>query len=237
MRRLIPILEYIVANLNYVVKVSNITDNGDGTYTLESCDTFYITLHTTFDVSGVTWTVTDFNIDTDFTVKPLISGATFPNVSQITLPQIGFLSGTLKDAQGERGTIRRNSQEIIPVIWNREPMTLDRNRDFESPMYGELDLELYILNNCDTVDWFNGDHHKYCVEPMMNVSDRIFKFVDSRGDLFDEYTSERIIPRVYLGTQSENGYDERLFEENLSGIQSNFTLPITDSAIDVCCGG
>lgn len=237
MRRLIPILETIINNLNYVVKVSNITDNGDGTYTLTTCDTFYITEGTKFTQGANQWKVTSFTIDTEFTIEPVSGSPTFPDVDEITLPTIGFHSGTLKDATGERGTLVRMRQQTIPFVWNREPMRLLRNRDDESPLFGTLDLELYIVNSCNPTDWLNNDHHRLSVEPMMNISDRIFQYIDSNEYFFNTYEDEDIIPRVYLGNQGENrSYDERLFEENLSGIQSNFSLEIAENAINECCG-
>ena len=237
MRRLIPILQYIINNLDYVVKVSNVVDNGDGTYTLSTCDSFYITEGTRITIGANVWKVKSFTIDTEFTIEPVSGTPTLGTTTQVTLDTLGFHSGTLKDATGERGSAKRARQTVVPFVWNREPMQLNRNRDEESPLYGTLDLEMYILNTCNPQDWLNNDHHRLSVEPMMNVADRIYRFVDDRGDLFNDYESERIVPRVYLGTQGENrSYDERLFEENLSGIQSNFELQILNRALLTCCG-
>lgn len=231
-KQILKILQFIIDNLDYTIKVKNIVDNGDGTFTIETCDTFYITEGTQFDISGTTYTVDSFVFNESFTV----TSATFPSVDNITLNPIHFYSGTLKDASGERGKVTSNGGLTpVPLVWSREPMALDVNRDFESPLWATASLELYVLTACDPSVWKNEDHYELAINPMYNITDRIYQFVDDRGDLFNEYLSERQIPRVFLGTEGSSGYGERLFDENLSGVQTNFDLEILNRALFECC--
>jgi hypothetical protein len=232
MRQLIPILQYIVANLDYRVNIKSLLFNStNGIYTAATCDTFYITKHTTFIHGGVTFRVIDFVFNQSFTFTPVGTGTMPLSTNVITLPLIGFHSGTLADATNERGKATKVGQSVIPFIWNREPMTLNRDRSDDSPNYGTVSLELYMLNNCDRKSWLNNDHHKYSIDPMMNVSDRVMDFIYKNQRYFDEVESENITPMVFL----EQAQNERLFEENLSGIRSIFDLTIKDLALIECC--
>ena len=53
----VDIVEDLIGQLEIVVPFDVITDNGDGTYTIESCDTGYLFPCYKFSLSGVTYTV------------------------------------------------------------------------------------------------------------------------------------------------------------------------------------
>src|SRR5690606_35821761 len=116
MRRLIPILQYIIDNIDYSVCFNSITEE-DGVYTVTTCDTFYITEKTKFTEGVGTYKVTEFVLNESFKFVST-NNTPFPDVNCITLDKLGFHSGTLVDAKGERGSRLNMNRQVTPFIWN-----------------------------------------------------------------------------------------------------------------------
>ena len=72
------------------------------------------------------------------------------------------------------------------------------------------------------------------IQPIKNFFyNRVRPFVRKRHDLFQPIQDIQITEREGLGVQGQNGNVARLFGENLSGIEVNFSLPIITDACPV----
>lgn len=225
------IIEWIIDNIDYNIKVSRVVDNGDNTYTLYSCDTAHLRPGKYVTIAGNQYKITEFSINNYIIVSGSV--AIDSNLLSFEAYKLGYQSGTLRDADKERGAkVRLNKQES-PFIWNREPYQMDENWDDEDPIQSSPNLTWYLLDECNTKDWLVKDHHNEVINPMHNLfSNRIKKLINGSWNYFQEIEDLTITGRVYLGTQDSRGNFERLFEENLSGIEINLTLPILQQP---CC--
>ena len=72
----VDIIRDLVANWKIRLKISAVTDNGDGTFTILVCNTFYAQTGRPFTIYGITYTVISFVKDTSM----VISGGVAPFV-------------------------------------------------------------------------------------------------------------------------------------------------------------
>jgi len=67
----VDIIRDLVASLQLKIIVDSVTDNANGTYTIETCNTRHIQSGMSFSVSSVDYVVTSFVRDVSFTVRVL----------------------------------------------------------------------------------------------------------------------------------------------------------------------
>ena len=101
-RETVDIVEELVEGLELSVKINSITDNGDSTYTIETCNTSYLFPCFKFDINGVTYTVIDeVGKEFEFNVRFTIKGNVIPTVEEFTLPDLKYFHGTVIATKAE----------------------------------------------------------------------------------------------------------------------------------------
>jgi hypothetical protein len=226
MVEVVNIIKSLVQNMPYTINVKGIVLS-DGVYSITTCNTSYISERQIITIDGDTYEVSDVVVNDSFKLTPTSDGVIDLELAEITLPPIGFYSGTLKDIDGERGAAKRMNLQETPFCWLREPFTINRNYDRSSPMFGDVDLEIYFMGECDPDNMLAEDHRKEVIYPMHNIADVFFKYIrDVRVDVVNEIDRCVIRELSNLGTQGANGMNERLFDENLSGVECRTTLTL-----------
>lgn len=231
------IMDWIADNLNYTVEIDNITDNTDGTYTIEMCDTFILRTGKTIEIDGDKYKIEEFQINNYILIKPVVSGTTLDlTIDSFEVYPIGVQSGVIFDATKERTSKRKTRNNIVPFVWNRHPKELVQNWEDESTLFGTAQLEWYLLDETNIRDYTVKDDNREVIQPMYNLLGRIKKLLRENEQYFNEVTGRvRTTPYKALGVQTEKGSNQRIFAENLSGIKVEFELEILEDA--ECCKG
>ena len=222
------ILKELITNISYKVTFKTIVDNTNGTYTLTTCNTLHARAKRTITINDVVYPITNVVLNESITVEsdePIV-------IMEGTLEVFGFHSGTLIDTDNERGSAARVDQRVTPFLWLREPFTtvLDRNR--ETDKYGDADVTLYFMDECDPQNMLSDNHRHEVIYPLENFALNFIKYVESRIDLFYDLTTVRVTELINVGTRGSNGNFERLFDENLSGIEMTLSLPLKNNCVN-----
>jgi hypothetical protein len=220
MREVVTILKYLIDNLPRTIDITSITDNLNGTFKLNTCNTLYARALYTITIGATTYTIKAVEINKSITIE-----SADPIVATIgTLQNIGFHSGTLMDIDNERGSAKRVNQEITPFVWNKEPFRITLNKSYDRPEYGSADITLYVMGECDPQNMLTDNHRHEVIYPMENYAITLLNYINERVDLFYNLEDVRMVEMVNVGSSGKNGNIERLFDENLSGVEMNFTL-------------
>ena len=224
----VNILQTLIANIDYNLYCKNITDNLDGSYTIDTCNTLHAREGMYITIDAEEYVVTDFVLNSYIT----ITGGTLDLTRlSITLPALGFESGKLSDVDGERVTKKRLQQQVSPFVWNREPFNVVGNTDKLSNLYGNVSLTLYFMGDCNPNNMFTADHREQVINPMKNFADHFINYVNKRRNYFGIVSSFEIIDRPFLEIQGVDGGGSRLFDENLSGVELRIDVPLKNNCV------
>jgi hypothetical protein len=217
MVEVVNILQMIVEQIPNVIEVKYIEED-EGVYKVCTCNT----LHVRKGMKIGNFVVSDFSLNEWFEM----SGDSLDlNTKTITLPSFGFHSGTLMDIDGERGSAKQVNQQKSPFVWNREPFRIREDRNKISSLYGTATLDLFFMGDSDPTT-FTNTHREEVISPINNYVDYFLDFIESKKNWFGNLTFVDRYERVNVGTEGAKGYTERLFDENLSGVELRFDLVI-----------
>jgi hypothetical protein len=80
------------------------------------------------------------------------------------------------------------------------------------------------MGECDPQNMLTDNHRHEVIYPMENYAITLLNYINERVDLFYNLEDVRMVEMVNVGSSGKNGNIERLFDENLSGVEMNFTL-------------
>ena len=221
-KQTVDIVRELVESLTFTFNIDSIVDNGDGTYTLNGCKTYQLQAmpNCTIEIGGLPYTITNVEHNESIT----ITGNPVPTVNSFTVPAPFYFHGTVIQTNLELSQIEFFDR--IPMVYLLEVLEDNYNNNSEIPLDRESSLRLFFLTNADFTDWKTSDHYKNAVLPMRNLADGFIhalngnKFIDN----FDNYT---LINRVNFGVYTtDKGYTQQIFNDNLSGVEMQVTLPI-----------
>lgn len=230
----VDIVEDLIAQLNIVVPFDTITDNTDGTYTIESCDTGYLFPCYKFVLDTVTYTVLN-EVGKEFVygVKFTIKGNAIPTATELTLDALKYYHGTVIATKEELDK-KELSSDKFPMAFllevleddfdNREGSRIDRNSQFR----------LFFLSETDENNWNTQEHYEFSIKPMRNLFYKFINHLDG-SNLIGEFNSYKAINHAKFGVfvSSKGGHTQRIFNDKLSGVELRIDLPILKSR--VCC--
>ena len=225
----VDIVKELIEELTLEVDFKTITDNGDSTYTITTCDTSYMYPCFKFVLDGVTYTVTntvgnEFAFNEEFT----ISGNVVPTSTSVTLPALNYYHGTVI-ATKEELKLEELSSDKFPMVYLLEVLSDDFDSDPTSSINRNSALRLFFLSETEGNDWNTNEHYEYAIKPMRNV---VYNFINHlevsrRIGSFDSWTATNHAKfGVYV---SGVGHTRRIFDDKLSGVEVNITLPIKEA--------
>ena len=227
MIRPIQILNDLIASTAHTLKVSQVVDNLDGTYTLDVNFTYYLNSQRTITINSVSYRVVSFVLNESITIK----GDSLPVTTSFDIDSPRFLHGTPKKVNGEM--INENTKDY-PFIWLLEFMDSDYDDNFNSAITVVLDLNLFFLTDVYQSNWNIDTHTREATDPMSNEIDFFIRTIQKRRDLFGEIEAHVVTNHVNFGEYIVNkGYDKKILSDNLSGSQLKMSLPYV---VDVCIG-
>jgi hypothetical protein len=230
----VDIVEELISQLDIVVKFKSIVDNGDGTYTIESCDTGYLFPCYKFILDGVTYTVlNEVGKEFVFGVKFTIKGNIIPTATELTLDALKYDHGTVIATKENLSKIELSSDKF-PMAFCLEVLEDDFNNRNDSRVDRRAPIRLFFLSETDENNWNTNEHYEFSIKPMRNM---LYKFIDhlNGSNIIGEFDSYKAINHAKFGVfvSSKGGHTQRIFNDKLSGVELRIDLPILKSR--VCC--
>jgi len=227
----VDIFRDIVSSMTADVVVTDVVNNGDGTFTLSSDCTWWIRPEETHSIGGNDYIITDFLINQWIKVKP-DGHAVVPTPTTIVLDAPTYIHGTLKMAANEVNA-ETDKTKLCPFIYLFEIITERDNNDEESMIDREVELRFFFLNSVNSGDWLTEQHYQYFVAPMKQMVKLFYDKIRNSKLFIDNARHDD----TTLINVSENGTQEKsVFDCNLSGIESRMFAEIREdlSCINKC---
>ena len=230
----VDIVEELISQLDIVVKFKSIVDNGDSTYTIETCNTGYLFPCYEFKIDGVDYKVLneigkDFIFNERFTIK----GNIVPTATEITLDSLKYYHGTVI-ATKEELSRKELSSDKFPMAFLLEIIEDDFNNKDDSRVDRNSQLRLFFLSETDENNWTTNEHYEFSIKPMRNL---LYKFIAYLNDsnLIGKIDSYKATNHAKFGVylSSKGGHTQRIFNDKLSGVELGIDLPILKSR--ACC--
>lgn len=213
----------IVQRMDSTIRVNSIEQIGStNKYIISTYCTKWLLIGRSYEIDGEQYLISEVVANESFTIE-LSDGQTAPDVESFTIPLPFFYYGTFKAINNEISRTP-NSKDKIPFILLHEP-SKDRNiRNAEDSRDRESDLELYIMQECNYKGWDNDEHYKYCIASAKNIEESFFQAARNTPYVgeFEESNSEN---HVRWGTIGFGGHEKKIFNDDLSGIKTDVTLP------------
>lgn len=223
-KQTVDIIRDIISTLSVEFVIDSIIDNGDDTYQLNTCCTWWLSVNHEIVIDGKDYVVVDFVINQSLTIKSFGVPA-IPVVLSFTLNAPNYIHGTLKMANNE---VDAESDKTIlcPFVYLYEIIKDKKNTDEESVIDRETDLRMFWLNSVDTSNWLTADHYTYFVAPMQQMVDLFISKI-KESNLFTFNLNYECTPLINV---SENGNQEKsIFDCNLSGIELRLFAEIREN--------
>jgi len=210
----VDIIKDLVTDLQVVFGVLSVIDNGDNTYTLNTKNTWWLSVEDEITIDSNLYEIKDFVINKSITIQS-IGAAILPTASSFYIDAANYIHGTLKMAGNEVDSTS-DKTELCPFVYLFEIISDKKNTDEESMIDRETDLRLFFLNSVNTADWLTVDHYTYFVQPMQQMVDLFISKI-KKSRLFTDEIDYECTPLINV---SENGTQEQsIFDTNLSGIE------------------
>lgn len=213
------IVEALVDELCFTFEATNIIDNTDGTYTLETCDTFHLQECFYITNNGNQYLVTEVIKDTSITMM-----GSFLPVPMFEIYKPHFFHGTVIQTNLEL-SMQPNVNSRTPMIYLLEVLK-DKFFCDDSVVERESDLRLFFLTQANFEDWKNSDHNEKAILPMRSLA---YNFIDTmkKSKKIGKFVSYEILNHVKFGVYStDKGHEKKVFNDNLTGVELRITLPV-----------
>jgi hypothetical protein len=225
------LLKPVVAAMNKTFTAYDIFQNTDGTFTLYTCCTLWLTLTYTVVIGGVEYTIIDLEPNATITLK----GPSYPTSLTFDIYLPFFTHGTILDKQSELTQVI-DSKNKLPMIWLHEKVS---EKHFTSPMEPkerESDCDLYFMVDCDLSNWDIAKHNNYAVIPMRNMIDAFLDSLENSTSVhWNEINDYKTLDNPRFGQyQDDKGNTKQIFSDALSGAQLTITIPFLKSLQCLC---
>ena len=204
--------------LEFTVGITSMTDNGDGTYTLGTCNTYHLQPGFTVTIGGE-----------DYVIESVIRNEEIVVSGTVTITDPTFVAYTPFYYHGTPIQVSRELTEIN-VASDKTPMTFlsrelkERYFSRDSAIDREVPCRIFFLTQYNQ-DWLFDEMHKYATQPMRELA---FQFVDicKASKLIGKFEDFEINEKEKVGI-STSGKDKKNFgNAYLSGVELLITLPI-----------
>jgi len=223
----VDFIEGIVDDMTPTITIESVVDNGDGTQTLTTCDTYWIRKYLDITINSVEYSVLSFVKDTSIT----ISSATLVTSTSFVLTAPYYFHGSPMQVNNEF-LIQKNEANKYPLVYLVESLT-DSHYDELDSKDKDMNLRIFFLdsfaNKNDEVD----AHYTNVIVPL-NAS--LNYFVELlKSDSTTLPFSYDVTNRVKVGVYSTNqGNTSQIFEDPLDGVEFVATVTTLKSTNCKC---
>jgi hypothetical protein len=232
MKETVDIVKELISQLDIIVKFKSIVDNGDGTYTIETCNTGYLAPCSAFVLDAVNYEVInevgyEFVYNEKFTIK----GNIIPTATEVTLDALKYYHGTVIATKQELKK-KELSSDKFPMAYLLEVLKDDFKNKDDSRIDRVSPLRLFFLSETDENNWTTEEHYEFSIKPMRNLVYRFISHLNGSSTIgeFDDWSAENHAKfGVYIS--SKGGHTQRVFDDKLSGVELRINLPILKSRV------
>ena len=219
---IVKIIRKVIEDLVLTVKVKASVDNGDGTFTIQTCNTQYLNDCSRFSFGGNNYVSQGVVVNESVKLKgsPLLT-------DDFTLPAPLFIpdtpKGTNVDIKGRDTDLSR-----FPLIWLLEDFPT--NFDFGGGTKANGRVKLFFLNVSTDGEWLEGTHRSQCIDPMYNLCDAFLIDIEKKvSGKLERFTTKN---RIRFGKFIDGKANERkIIDENLSGVELDIEIPFKKWAV------
>lgn len=217
------ILRDIVAGLSFTEPITNLIDNGDGTYTIEVCKTYHVQANcSSINIGGTDYPVTAVVDNDSITISSTIA----PVGTEYTIAAPSYFAGTRLAINTKISNIE-DYKDKLPFVYLWEVVQETIITDEESRLEQDTTVRLFFLAPRDNEVTDNELLYNDSVDPMVNLLEAFVSSLSSNALVLDENINryERLaLPKFGVG--DDTGATDSFFNEFLSGIELRITLPI-----------
>lgn len=218
----VDFIENIVASMTPTITIDSVIDNGDGTQTLNTCNTYWIRKFLDLTIDGNSYVVSSFIKDTSITIQssPLVTVDSFI----LTAPY--YFHGSPMQVNNEF-LIQKQDANKYPLVYLVESLT-DNYYDELNSLDKDMNLRIFFLdsfaNKNDEVD----AHYSSVIMPL---NSSLNYFVEKlKSDSTTLPFSYDVTNRVKVGVYSTNqGNTTQIFEDPLDGVEFVSTVTVYKS--------
>jgi len=213
-KQTVDIIKDLVEQIEATFTINSAIDNGNGTFTLNTDCTYWLTIGDIVEINAIKYKVVSFIINESITIKPITTGG-LPVVSTFDVIKPNYIHGTLKMAQNEVDAVLDKTM-LVPFVYLFEIIRDRKNTDDESMIERETELRIFFLNSANTSDWLTEDHYENVIDPLQQMVNLFIKNIKN-NKLFTDVLDYECTPLINV---SEQGNQEvSVFDCNLSGIE------------------
>jgi len=222
----VDIVKDLVSSMSFTFVGKAIIDNG-GTYTFTTCNTYHLQECFKVTIDGAVFTITDVNSDVSITVKPVLDSTPAPTVLTFSIYNPYYFYGTVIQTNLELEQIS-NSSAKTPMIYLLE-VAEDKFFSNDNQLERESDLRIFFLTQANFVDWKTQDTYENAISPMRSLA---YSFIDTlkESKIIGRFNEYRLTNHTKFGVyMTDKGYEKRIFNDNLAGVEMRISLPILQS--------
>lgn len=225
-RQIVDIVGDIISKLNFTVVITGNVDNGGGNHVLSMDNTYYLRKKKRIDIGGSEYVVTDFVFNQSITVKP--SGHTTPIVvDSFELPAPLFFHGTVISTEREVILTMEKGPSKYPIVYLYENIKERFSGPKSKYLERESSIQLFFIDMYNKDNQLNDTLLDGTLRPLSNLDAQFLIEIRKSGNgiakLTDDYDRMNLARFAITNFQGET---KRIFNEYLSGVQLDITLPI-----------
>ena len=223
----VDFIEDIVDSMLPTITIDSVVDNGDGTQTLTTCDTYWIRKYLDITINSVEYSVLSFVKDVSIT----ISSTTLVTSTSFVLNAPYYFHGSPMQVNNEF-LIKKNEANKYPLVYLVESLT-DNHYDELDGKDKDMNLRIFFLdsfaNKNDEVD----AHYTNVIVPLNASLDYFVELLKSNSTTLP--FSYDVTNRVKVGVYSTNqGNTSQIFEDPLDGVEFVATVTTLKSTNCKC---
>lgn len=197
-------------------------------YKLYSCNTQWATVNTKIDIDGVIFRVVEFVQDEYL----IVTGPSAPVQLYFQLEAPHFEHGAHRRVNNERNK-QKVKKNITPMVYMLPVKNTGGKVDSLYPFKGRV--RIFFLKSFNKKDQVTDTQQIEVINPMKAMADYFIEKMIERGDIFEETEDVNDFPWMDFGDPEIWGNKEKIFDENLSGVELAFEMKTFTLDEDECC--
>lgn len=215
------IIRLAISQMSKTVCINDSTEVVTGEWKLETCNTMWLSVGDNLTVGSDTWVVKEVSINSYFVVTGVT--ITIPETIDLVLPY--YYHGTVMSTNSELNMTKISSDKF-PMIYCLEVFREVYNSNPADAIERESSMRLFFLTENNFKNWITEDHYENVINPLRSMLDSFVSGVND-GVGFGKIEDFTTTNHVNFGTFTANeGHLKNLFDDNLSGIELEVTIPI-----------
>ena len=218
----VDFIDDVVSSMTPTINIDSVVNNGDGTQTITTCDTYWIRKYLVVTINSVNYQVSAFVKDTSITipVSPLVT------VTSFVLQAPYYFHGSPMDVNTEHVKIK-DSENKYPLIYLVEVLTDNHYNELDSKDK-DMNLRMFFLDSFNSKnDEVNG-HFINVIKPLNASLDYFVELL--KASALTLPFSYNVTNRVKVGVYTANkGNESKIFNDPLDGVEFVGTVTVRKS--------